>query len=564
MSPALSLTGDISYVYNFYLNQGLGLSLGASYSFPLNIRKKVRSPLPEKPQPLDETKVKRTGTGLELSTIELDKIFPVLFKHYDTNPVGKVVLYNNEKSPVSDVVVSFYVERYMDNPKESVLQGQISSHEEKSLDLYALFSDSVLDITEGTKVSAKISLTYSYKGKSYKKEYTESLEVYDRNATTWDDDRKAAAFVTAKDPGILEFAKRVVGWTKDTGSKSVNANLSTAMGIHEALRLYGLSYIVDPKTPYTEFSKNKLSVDFLQFPRQTMNYTAGDCDDLSILYSALLESVGIETAFITIPGHIYMAFSLDMDPDTARNSFLRPDDLIYSDGKTWLPLEITMTKDTFLKAWEAGAKEWRENDARKQAKLLPMHDSWKEYTPVGLPGSASLSMPGRLEVVNALQSELIRYIDREIYPQVSKLQGKIRENKNEPRYVNRLGVLYARYGLMDKAKIQFNKILKSRDYVPSLLNMGNLSLLKKDIKGALAYYQRAAKKEPNNPKVLLSIARASHELENYGTVRDAYEKLKVVDPDLAERFAYLDLRGEEASRAAEISKAKEVMVWDEE
>ena len=33
--------------------------------------------------------------------------------------------------------------------------------------------------------------------------------------------------------------------------------------------------------------------------KQTLEYRAGDCDDLSILYSALLESVGVETAFIT-------------------------------------------------------------------------------------------------------------------------------------------------------------------------------------------------------------------------------------------------------------------------
>jgi hypothetical protein len=58
--------------------------------------------------------------------------------------------------------------------------------------------------------------------------------------------------------------------------------------------------VVDPVTPYKKFSQN-LSVDFLQFPNQTLEYKARDCDDLSMLYNALLESVGIKTAFITIP-----------------------------------------------------------------------------------------------------------------------------------------------------------------------------------------------------------------------------------------------------------------------
>jgi len=173
-------------------------------------------------------------------------------------------------------------------------------------------------------------------------------------------------------------------------------------------------------------------------------------------------------------------------------------------------------------------------------------------------------MPDRLAVVDAFHSEIVRFIDREIYPKVSKLQAQIRQNNNMHKYVNRLGVLYGRYGLTDKAVAQFEKILKANQYVPALINMGNISFLKKDIKGALVYYQRASAKDPDNPKVLLSVARCSHELENYGLVRESYDKLKTLDPDLAEQFAYLALRGEEAARAAEISEVMEVVVWDEE
>ena len=35
-----------------------------------------------------------------------------------------------------------------------------------------------------------------------------------------------------------------------------------------------------------------------------------------------MEAVGIETAFITVPGHIFMAFALDMSPAEAKRSFL--------------------------------------------------------------------------------------------------------------------------------------------------------------------------------------------------------------------------------------------------
>jgi hypothetical protein len=69
-------------------------------------------------------------------------------------------------------------------------------------------------------------------------------------------------------------------------------------------------------------------------------------------------------------------------------------------------------------------------------------------------------------------------------------------------------------------------------------------------------------KEPNNPRALLYVARVNHDLENYGEVRVAYDALKKLDPALAAQFGYLDLRGEEATRAASLSQAKELMFWE--
>ena len=55
----------------------------------------------------------------------------------------------------------------------------------------------------------------------------------------------------------------------------------------------------------------------------------------------------------------------------------------------------------------------------------------------------------------------------------------------------------------------------------------------------------------------------NHDLENYYQVRKTYGELKKRDPDLAVQFAYLDMKGEEATRAAEISGVREVVVWEQ-
>ncbi len=118
--------------------------------------------------------------------------------------------------------------------------------------------------------------------------------------------------------------------------------------------------------------------------------------------------------------------------------------------------------------------------------------------------------------------------------------------------------------LLDLAagKVQFKKAsTKSKNYVSPLLNLGMISLEEGDLAAANDYYESARKLEPKNAQVLLGYARVNHELENYGSVRLAYDELKKVSPELATQFAYLDLRGEEATRAADLSKAKEEFEW---
>lgn len=74
-----------------------------------------------------------------------------------------------------------------------------------------------------------------------------------------------------------------------------------------------------------------------------------------------------------------------------------------------------------MKAWQTGAKEWRENAAKEQAGFHSMHESWKVYEPVGFSGTAgAISMPSMDKIVSAYLEEVIRFIDREIYPQAAK------------------------------------------------------------------------------------------------------------------------------------------------
>ena len=86
-------------------------------------------------------------------------------------------------------------------------------------------------------------------------------------------------------------------------------------------------------------------------------------------------------------------------------------------------------------------------------------------------------------------------------------------NRRFPRKpTNELGVLYARYGQYDRAQKEFAKLLAKEEYVPALVNMGNILYLSDQKDKALEYYNRAYAKDPENPRVLLAVAKTNRDL----------------------------------------------------
>lgn len=549
ISSAFSLEIGGSYRYFGGTWSGADIYFGTALHF-------VQSALKTSPV------LKEVPKGLSVSDLQFDPVFSVLHKFYDDHAFGHVQVKNVLDTPLTNLSLSFLMRKYMDTPRKCLELKELKPGEARTIDLTALFNDLMLDLTEETKVSAELSWTYSQSGVVLSDALSQSVRVYGRNSMTWDDNRKACAFVTAKDPSVLTFSNNINSFAKAPMNKALNKNFQAALAIHEALRLYGISYVANAIS-YADVSKNKAAVDYLKFPRQTFDYRSGDCSDLSILYCALLESMQIETAFITIPGHIFMAVSLEMTPEEAKKTFTHTDDLIFREEKTWLPIEVTERTGDFLTSWAEGAKEWRENIGRQQADFYPIREGWKVYEAVQFPGSSRVEVPAEDKFVSVFKEEIDRFVGQEISNKVAELQAKVRSSSNSPKALNDLGVLYARYGLRDNAERQFEMILRLTDYMPAMVNLGNIKYLKSDFEAAAEYFGQAYKKDPNNSAALLGLARANQRSENYGAVKKYYGELKKADPSLAQQFAYLDLRGEEATRAAEISKADEVIVWSE-
>ncbi|MCH7827812.1 MAG: transglutaminase domain-containing protein, partial [Bacteroidetes bacterium] len=116
-------------------------------------------------------------------------------------------------------------------------------------------------------------------------------------------------------------------------------------------------YVADPNA----------TSDFVQYPKETINLKGGDCDDLSVCYSAVLESVGIQTALIDYKpekglGHVNILFNTELSPRKAR--WITDNDSKYfirknKKGKdqVWIAIETTSLTN-FMKAWELGTEKF--------------------------------------------------------------------------------------------------------------------------------------------------------------------------------------------------------------
>jgi tetratricopeptide (TPR) repeat protein len=531
-SPSLAARLDLAALYKGGLYGGVGATLGFAYRLPA----RAAAAAPAKPR------------LLELSSINLGSVFPVLRSWYDQNPVGSVKVTNTGKDRATNVRLSFVVKQYMDAPKECAVIDRLEPGESREVPLFALFNDRILDVTEPTKVSGEVSVEYNV---DVAQSRSATVLVNDRNALTWSDDRKAAAFVSARDPWVLDLAGNFMAAVKSRRNPELPKNLQTAIAVHEGLRVYGIGYMLSTTRPFEQKVLNPEAVDTLKFPRQTLAFRAGDCADLSVLYSSCLEAAGVETAFITVPGHILMAVDLGISEAEAANRAMDSREIIVRDGKVWLPIETTLRDASFSEVCKKGAEEWRDATAKGSSAFYPMHDSWKTYAPMGLPADgSSVDTPPSDKVRAAFLDSMGKAVDAELSSRIAALGSVPASGNAAAAALNKRGVLYGKYGRIKEAQADFQAAAKAGS-APALVNLGNVALLKPDAAGAYDYYQQAAKKLPGSAALYINIARAANALGKADAAASALDSARRLDPKAADKYGEIARAGSAGTRAAE-------------
>ncbi|MBI2060462.1 MAG: tetratricopeptide repeat protein [Nitrospirae bacterium] len=284
---------------------------------------------------------------LQLAPIELRPLFASQYKLYEKESFGRVTIRNNTDLPIPNVRLSLSVKDYTDFPTQIAIQ-EIPPMGSEDRDVKLVFNNKILDLTESATVQLAFTLGYFEGRMERTMADAYPVTVYEKHVLTWDDPSKIAAFVTPGDPVVASVARAAIAEIPEN-VHGMTDNVMKAKTIFEVAGLAGVRYVADPNTPYKEASQNKARIDFVQFPRETIQLRAGDCDDLSSLFASLFENVGVTTVLLDAPprfvassqsrdghallapGHIFIMFDSGLTAEEAIDRGFALDDFVACD-----------------------------------------------------------------------------------------------------------------------------------------------------------------------------------------------------------------------------------------
>jgi tetratricopeptide (TPR) repeat protein len=503
--------------------------------------------------------------------VSVPPLFSAMQSYYVKNPIGSVTVTNTEKHSITDVEISFFQKEFMDSATVAASVPELAGGESLEIPLYATFNQNVFTTQGITPLTGEIIATYKSRDRAAEQRQPVTYDLYDKTAVTWDDDRKVGAFITPADSALRNYTSFIRQTLKDRTAPRFNEALQLTMQVYNALRELGLIYQVDPSSPFTQVQENTLLVDSVSLPRDTLNRITGDCDDLTVLFCSLLETAGIETGFITVPGHIYLAVNTKEATRNYINIHPNRDLTLNVDGELWVPVEITLVgTNTFLDAWIRGAELW--NSYEQQPDLRRFYrtrEAQSIYRPVGLRETdLGLQYGEPREITAAFSRDLDRIADIIIDSYNSQAQ-----KSGTQRAYSALGMAYVRFARYQEAEWAFNRALQIEPtYLSALVNLGNVRYLREDYEGALRLYENARTTleeqgradSPVVQMVLLNISQTHHAMENYDRAQEFFAQAKELDPDKVREFAFLGRIDAGSERAADAGSRSEILFLAEE
>jgi tetratricopeptide (TPR) repeat protein len=467
--------------------------------------------------------------AIDITGIEVEDIFASNYKYYESHSLGRIFIRNNSENAIPAIKISLMVQGFMDYATEAVTENLAGGKSVEVL-LKAVFNNTLLYLTENSVLQSEITVSYTEGTESKTVSFSKPLNVYEKHALIWDKAEKASTFITPKDPAILDLATKAASVYT---ALQINKHFLHAMGVFEALGIMGITYMNDPNNPYQKVSTEVSTVDFIQYPRETLSRKAGDCDDLVVLYASMLESLAINTAFVTYPGHILLMFDTSVSSKLKEDFGFPPDDYVVYKGTIWIPVETTLVGSSFTAAWKKALNdfnEWKE----KGLQIVDMKDAWQDYKPATLqfedlsteaiiPAKISEKFPKELE---ALKERKVHY-----------LRSFFLNSPDSSYALEQLGILYAENGMYEEAMETLKRQIRVKgENATTLNNSGNLFYLTGDYRNAENAYLKALKYDQEDTGIMINLARCYSRQSKKEKARKYLDMAIRIDPDVTKKY----------------------------
>ncbi len=286
----------------------------------------------------------------------LSEIYPTLADIYLSQPFarGKIVNLSDKKITVKPF--SFISEVNKEEVQSPVVE--VMPHDTVEVDFYTIIDEKF------TLKRRKIeSVDFFVKTGNSEPDDAIQKPILVNDENSWDGNVRHLKYFVEHDFNFAnQYAKAIL---KNAYDSLVNVKPVLK-------KFYKIKILFDSFVKNMQYvADRRASVENVQFPSETIELKGGDCDDLSVSFSAVLESIGIQTAFVDYKpvgnniGHVNLLINTGLKPGQAglitsndKKIFIRKN----TDGKEeiWIPLEVTSLSG-FETAWKLGAEKFYKN-----------------------------------------------------------------------------------------------------------------------------------------------------------------------------------------------------------
>lgn len=290
-------------------------------------------------------------------------IFPALNEEYLDEPFAsaKVVNLTDEIQIVKPAV------KIIGLNKDAIQIGsyQIAAFDTVEIPIYAF----VPEYSEISKTQLSYAEIFIYSASEQADDQTQK-PVLLNNMNSWDGQVKNLRYFIKHDLSNSQtYSRQII-----SSHKSELDTLPIALSDFYRAKLIFNSFIKN----MTYISDPRIKWDFVQYPSETLELKGGDCDDLSVLYSALLESIGIETALVDYRArndirHVNVLLNTKLSPQQAflitendTKYFIRKNQ--FGIDEVWITIETTSLTD-FDTAWNLGSEIFNDEALNKMGLL---------------------------------------------------------------------------------------------------------------------------------------------------------------------------------------------------